>query len=311
MGNFLKRRIRSFIVVALLCLGALFAAPSANAAPEYLGGDDFDVVGDESRVQSGDSKVLGGSDEYSPFLDAIIVEGKIDDNGYAVEGFSGLQSDRKLVETSNGGVRVKVKGKVFGDLSDPFAVDANGKVLESHYEVHGNVIRQVVNVGVDASFPVTLAPAIIRKGHKDDIRLISAYHQFFREVPVNKSMSMGGAEGTLLAQSRAAGVSIPGNYVYNTKHSRKSLHDYCTMSPDSWFNADFRGSCARHDMCIEGNLGKSKAVQKSLRKGCDLALGVNLTTSCRTAYGPGVTRNSCSAVAASYYAVVSVKTWTT
>lgn len=96
-------------------------------------------------------------------------------------------------------------------------------------------------------------------------------------------------------------VSVPSNYVYNPNASDKTVHDYCSYSPDSWGKANFRGPCARHDMCIEF---KQKA-----RSACDSDLFANLRANCSYAYGfPYVSRARCWEVAAVYYAVVSVKT---
>ena len=105
----------------------------------------------------------------------------------------------------------------------------------------------------------------------------------------------------LPAAASNAHVTVPSNYVYNPDGPHKTLHDYCSYSPDSYGSANFRGPCARHDMCIQ-------YAQKA-RSGCDSDLFSNMKQECRYAYGfPYVTRGKCYAVAATYYAVVSVKT---
>ena len=68
-------------------------------------------------------------------------------------------------------------------------------------------------------------------------------------------------------------VSVPSNYVYNPDGPNKTLHDYCSYSPDSWGKANFRGPCARHDMCIQYH-------QRANRAACDSALFSDLRTNC-------------------------------
>lgn len=50
-------------------------------------------------------------------------------------------------------------------------------------------------------------------------------------------------------------VPIPADYVYNPAARKPGYHDYCTASPNLYvtpeLNADFRGACARHDICME------------------------------------------------------------
>ena len=74
-------------------------------------------------------------------------------------------------------------------------------------------------------------------------------------------------------------VSVPGNYVYNPKLG--PLHDYCTSSPDEFpnpvgKNADFRGPCAKHDLCYGSHTDKKK---------CDVQLLKDMRTNCAHAYG--------------------------
>ncbi|TDQ05913.1 phospholipase A2-like protein [Labedaea rhizosphaerae] len=91
---------------------------------------------------------------------------------------------------------------------------------------------------------------------------------------------------------RATVIQVPSNYVYNP--SLGSLHDYCTDSPDSWFSADFRGPCARHDMCYEAP-GDHKAA-------CDSELKYGITNNCVAAYPTHP--DACKAAGYTYYAAV-------
>ena len=106
--------------------------------------------------------------------------------------------------------------------------------------------------------------------------------------------------------SAADYVSVPDRYVYNPGTSyQTTLHDYCTKSPDEFSapgtNANFRGPCARHDLCImERNVSRST---------CDSRFRSNLLQQCEHYYGSWDPRRAgCKSVALTYYAVVVVKT---
>lgn len=90
----------------------------------------------------------------------------------------------------------------------------------------------------------------------------------------------------------ASVIQVPSNYVYNP--SLGSLHDYCTDSPDGWFSADFRGPCARHDMCYEAP-GNHKSA-------CDSELRYGITNNCVAAYPTHP--SACSAAGYTYYLAV-------
>ncbi|HST84876.1 MAG TPA: hypothetical protein VLL08_24270 [Kineosporiaceae bacterium] len=102
-----------------------------------------------------------------------------------------------------------------------------------------------------------------------------------------------------LASGRPAKVTVPSNYVYNPKLG--ALHDYCTFAPDEFpapkaANADFRGPCARHDLCYAGS-----ASQKS----CDKALRRNMFQNCEHWYGRfNPLRTGCKVVALTYWTAV-------
>lgn len=94
-------------------------------------------------------------------------------------------------------------------------------------------------------------------------------------------------------------VTVPSNYVYNPKIG--SSHDYCTKSPDEFpspvgDNADFRGPCARHDLCYES---------KTDKKVCDLNLWSNMVTNCKYYYSwYNPMRASCIKTAQIYFTAV-------
>jgi hypothetical protein len=106
-----------------------------------------------------------------------------------------------------------------------------------------------------------------------------------------------------IAQAGERFVSVPSNYVYDTsgRSGKVTLHDYCTKSPDEFpnpfgKNADFRGPCARHDMCYSGSTDE---------KVCDARLWRDMISNCKYTYGFfNPTRRACYRTAAIYFAVV-------
>ena len=108
--------------------------------------------------------------------------------------------------------------------------------------------------------------------------------------------------GTAMADTPAATASVvvphasvipvPSGYIYDP--SLGSLHDYCTDSPDGWGSADFRGPCARHDMCYEAP-GDHKSA-------CDAELRDGITNNCVAAYPSHP--DACTAAGYTYWAAV-------
>lgn len=156
-----------------------------------------------------------------------------------------------------------------GSIAPAWAVDAAGNAVPTHYEINGTTITQVVDFSADTAFPVVADPSV---------------------------------------QNGATYVTIPSNYVYDTNAKQKTLHDYCSYSPDSWGGANFRGPCARHDMCIQagGDAGKSVG---SYRPTCDNNLWNQLDSNCDYEYGKWDPRRyACRDTAEVYWATVSAKT---
>lgn len=189
------------------------------------------------------------------------------------------------------------------NLADGSSNDYN-KVYPSVYVVQGQDIYQKLAPGqnIDTYYgQVSLAPTFIRAGNADDAMIAKAYLEYFTRTsvmrPLNKEPAVPSTTYT----------SIPSNYVYNTNHFRPTLHDYCTASPDAYRDADFRGPCARHDMCIEGNLWRSWWDRRSHRSSvCDPNLYWGLTDNCKVYHWS--TRSVCNSVSAFYYAAVSTRT---
>lgn len=105
-------------------------------------------------------------------------------------------------------------------------------------------------------------------------------------------------------RASVAFVGIPSNYVYNP--ALGALHDYCTSSPDSYLKADFRGPCARHDLCFAAAATKSGWDKIVAKQNCNNALYSNLVENCDTAYAAGTLgRSSCRSVAKVYWTAVT------
>lgn len=101
------------------------------------------------------------------------------------------------------------------------------------------------------------------------------------------------------ASADSAYVRVPRNYVYNP--ALGSLHDYCTSSPDEFPapgapNANFRGPCARHDLCYAGSTSKFT---------CDNRLWADMRTNCAYLYSwYNPLRDACNGTANIYWAAV-------
>ncbi|WP_194836678.1 hypothetical protein [Nocardia sp. XZ_19_369] len=107
-------------------------------------------------------------------------------------------------------------------------------------------------------------------------------------------------------------VEIPDDYVYDPDCERVPaaascstwvlMHDYCSFSPDQLpapgANADFRGPCARHDMCLE-NGGTNNF--------CNNQLWNHMLQNCQYTYGNADPRREfCDNNAAVYFVAVTV-----
>lgn len=99
-------------------------------------------------------------------------------------------------------------------------------------------------------------------------------------------------------------VSIPSNYVYNPKLG--TLHDYCTKSPDSFGSANFRGPCARHDLCFGSANRLSGWSKVKAKQSCNNTLWSNMLSNCDAAYSwYNPTRTVCHNVAHGYWVAVT------
>lgn len=234
-----------------------------------------------------------------PVLDGVIVTAPEQGNSFTITGL-----DQGVVAKSgpSGSVSLKKNNALYGELAASVAIDSNLSLVPSSFKVVKGQLRQVIEVNELTAYPVTLAPAYVRNGNSEDAEIVASYHAALQTPPASGTDGGGG-----MMQPFAVGVSIPSNYVYNTNHLQKTLHDYCSFSPDEWFNANFRGSCARHDMCLEPVVWLPLDQRKARRAPCDATLLGNLNVSCGIAYPNG--NALCRSVASTYYAAVSARSW--
>ena len=149
--------------------------------------------------------------------------------------------------------------------------------------------------GLQAGAPATAAAPISASGVS-----ASGISSWASASGVSTAFTMSASETFLmLVASRPAKVTVPSNYVYDP--ARGARHDYCTAAPDEFpaphaANADFRGPCARHDLCYDGSASK---------RSCDRALRRNMFRNCEHYYGKyNPLRAACKAAALTYWAAV-------
>ena len=73
-----------------------------------------------------------------------------------------LPANAQLELTSDGGARADGKGEAAAtvNVAPPWAMDANGNAVPTHYEVRNDVLTQVVEFDAETAFPVVADPTI-------------------------------------------------------------------------------------------------------------------------------------------------------
>lgn len=108
------------------------------------------MKGEEARIAAAASQILGGVDRY------------IED----LENLSDEQIER-LVEIPDAVTEVVSTRGVIPAIEAPWAVDALGRDLPTHYELDGDVLIQKIETSSETAFPVTADPSWtwwVRKG---------------------------------------------------------------------------------------------------------------------------------------------------
>ncbi|QGU03245.1 hypothetical protein CKALI_12035 [Corynebacterium kalinowskii] len=105
-------------------------------------------------------------------------------------------------------------------------------------------------------------------------------------------------------------VPVPDDYVYDPFALHPGFHDYCTTSPNFYvtpeLNADFRGACANHDMCMEDML-----LFEYGYGWCNTALLLDIRDVCTSVYTGELERHrqGCLDTADVYYSAVTLAHW--
>jgi len=174
------------------------------------------------------------------------------------------------------------RGAVIGSIDSAWAQDAKGASLATFFSIEGQTLVQTIDTADVADKTVI---AVLMYNGRDA--------QFHADASPGVSLLK-------------AYVGIPSNYVYNLNHPRKSLHDYCTKSPDEFpnpfgGNANFRGPCARHDMCFENRTYSQYTCNNRLRS--------DMRSNCADKYAwYNPTRGVCYDTANVYWVAVTANT---
>lgn len=173
------------------------------------------------------------------------------------------------------------QGQVIGSIDSAWAQDASGKSLATFFTIEGQTLVQTIDT---SNAEEKIATAVLM---------------------YTGSKAQPNVEGSFSQQTKAY-VGIPSNYVYNLNHVRKTLHDYCTKSPDEFpnpvgANANFRGPCARHDMCFENRSSSQYTCNNNLRS--------NMRSNCEHSYAwYNPARSACYNTANVYWIAVTANT---
>ena len=168
-------------------------------------------------------------------------------------------------------------GLVLGTVDSAWAQDADGNSLPTYFTIDGDTLIQTVDTSKAAEKTATA---------------VFTYSGINYQEPV-----------PTIGRNASSYVGVPSNYKYGTQYSPRSLHDYCTKSPDEFpnafgTNASFRGPCARHDLCYQ--------YHSSSKAGCDNALYSNMVSNCNYYYSTfNPVRATCIATARVYWAAVT------
>lgn len=179
-------------------------------------------------------------------------------------------------------------GQPIGAYDGAWALDTSGTPVKSTFRIEGNTLVQSVNLKRSTAFPVILG-------------LI--YSDISTGSTAAGPDAISGTSGEMTTMGSGPFVGIPSNYVYNP--SLGSLHDYCTNSPDEFpapfaSNANFRGPCARHDLCYAGTTSEFT---------CDNGLRSDMRTNCAYEYSSAnPLRSACYTTADVYWAAVVIAT---
>lgn len=269
-------KVQSLAIAVLVTLGAANFSPTALASPDSLtASSDAPEVVDISPalisktskfqrlVQLSDSSDRGGyRHQLALPAGAHLLPGSNE------AGKRDLTSDIEVVDS---------RGHALGTIDAAWAQDETGEPLPSYFRIEGDTLVQMV----DSSKAVGAVTALLQ-------------------------YTGAAAELSDVVDGTKAYVGVPSNYVYNLNHPRRTLHDFCTKSPDEYpnplgANANFRGPCARHDMCFE--------YKQASQYTCNNRLWSDLKSNCEYYYAwYNPVRAQCIQTANIYWVAVTANT---
>lgn len=208
----------------------------------------------------------------------------------APSGCSSVTGEKFACQGGDREFRPILNGVSRAPVSYSLDVAAEGVVLTAS-EVNGGVIVSGV-VGEGAS--------AIQAGALEDLSLKES-------AWIEK-----GTVGQASTLAMAGPVTVPRGYIYCPYIGcrDRTLHDYCSYSPDSWGAADFRGPCAYHDMAIERirSMNITLDAKRSARRSADASLIRRMQYNCRWYYAGNMAVIPCSQFTLIYKAAIAYKT---
>ncbi|MFJ3304799.1 hypothetical protein ACIPSA_17065 [Streptomyces sp. NPDC086549] len=271
-----KFRLRGSVATGLLAVAAIgmFTAVPAHA-------DDDQTVG--VQTAPADTASDAGESALTHELETFSIKDATASHTYRFDTVTPSNGKLVPVEPAKGDditsevVVTDQNGKALGAYDAPWALDADNHRVSASYRIDGSTLVEVVNFTAETKFPVS-------------------FNRPLYSALTAGSTSPGDDDDDAIIAASSRKVTVPSNYVYSPRLG--TLHDYCTSAPDTWGSADFRGPCARHDLCY-GRPGDHK-------KSCDATLLAQLGQNCKYAYGTwNPLRYDCLSVSTVFYAAVT------
>ncbi|MDQ3269463.1 MAG: phospholipase [Pseudomonadota bacterium] len=275
-----KQLILTGTIISALALASAFAAPAAHAASSNA----------DPGSRAATPTTLSAKNTYK--RSATLGKGQgVAEHRFRLDLPAGASLQALPAESGQNELASEIlvvdrDGNTLGVVDSAWAQDAGGKSLFTYFRIDGDTLVQSVDTSDAASGPIT---AVLMYAGID--------------VDPDAAFVDAPADSGEISPSAVSFVSVPWNYVYAPW--RGSLHDYCTASPDEFPNpagpnANFRGPCARHDMCYAGTTSAWT---------CDVNLRENMRINCRYTYAwYNPTRAVCYSTADVYFAAVVLHT---
>ncbi len=123
------------------------------------------VTGEPEQADDGTQVLRGQADiAYQDLSEGSVRVATVTESPAGPHSFEYTFEGQHLRELPDG--RVAVENEVEGRsvtttlVERPWAFDANGNAVDTHYELHGDTLRQVIEPGQDATYPIIADPTI-------------------------------------------------------------------------------------------------------------------------------------------------------